>query len=91
MLYVWYNPKKQSYYIKQQSNYIINKLKVGDKNYYGHILICMFYIEGGTVYKLKLKQCNSYEEYKENNKRLKKLKKDFEKYDYVERYNNKEI
>lgn len=85
MILIWYDPKKDRYYAKYLFLYTTNNKKVGDISYYGHILKCMFYIESGTIYKPKLVQCNSYQDYRDNH--LKK-KQDFSKYDYLQ--SNKE-
>lgn len=86
MILIWYDAKKDRYYAKHLFHYITNKVKVGDTNYYGHILKCMFYIESGTIYKPKLVQCNSYQDYRDN---YMKKKQDFSKYDYLKSYEEK--
>ncbi len=66
---IWYNSKKNIYYAKYlRISYMFDHYKVGYKNQYGHIIVCMFYFRDK-----KLIACNSYEDYFHNKRSLKKI------------------
>lgn len=59
MIAIFYNSKKNIYYAKYlKCAYIYSHYKVGYINQYGHVVVCMFYLNGG-----KLVSCQSWIEY----------------------------
>lgn len=67
MICVWYNPGKEIYYAKILKHFMSRDLKVGNTNNYGHVLVCMFYIENNK----NLIQCNNYMDYAINKRKYK--------------------
>lgn len=57
MLLIYYNPQKNSFYLKFVNSLIFNK-QVGDINQFNHILIQAFFIENQ-----KFLSCLSYKDY----------------------------
>ena len=59
MIAVFYNPNKSIYYAKYlKSAFLLGHYEVGYINQYGHVVVCMFYLNGG-----KLVSCQSWIEY----------------------------